>query len=287
MTKIAHIINPVVVDETSDLHAAQPVTFESMRLAKESAAGQVKVELFSAQYPEDGGLVSEWITRTRDLERSVMDVGSFQKQRKLPLIKDILDRLYANSTADYFVYTNVDIALMPNFYTTVAGLIESGFDAMVINRRTIAKSPADPARIDLMWAQAGEKHPGYDCFVFRRDAYPDYDLGTACIGANWIGRVLLANVHAQAANFKIFEDLHLSFHLGDDRAWKIPQFSDYDEHNQNELLRILQGLKTAGKIDGRPLLEKFHQDILRHKGELPVAPTPPQRRSWWPIRMRR
>ena len=106
------------------------------------------------------------------------------------MIRDILDRLYAASDADYFIYTNVDIALMPHFYTAVTQLIETGVDAMVINRRTIAKSPSDPAHLPLMWAQVGEKHPGYDCFVFRRDAYPNFDLGTACIGANWIGRVL-------------------------------------------------------------------------------------------------
>ena len=35
--------------------------------------------------------------------------GDFQKEIKLPLIHDILERLYNASDADYLIYTNVDI----------------------------------------------------------------------------------------------------------------------------------------------------------------------------------
>ena len=277
---IAHIINPVDVDSSSDLHVAQPVTFESMRLAQAHAEGAVSIELLSAQFPEDAGFVPSWIARTPDLSRSALDVGDFQKQRKLPLIKDILDLLYEASDAEYFIYTNVDIALMPHFYTAVAQMIGSGIDAMVINRRTIAKTPNKLEQLPLMWAQVGEKHPGYDCFVFRRDAYPQFNLGAACIGANWIGRVLLANVYAHAENFKIFEDLHLTFHLGDDRSWKVPQFSDYDEHNQKELLRILEGLKQSGRFQGRPLLQKFLNDIRMNNSAGKKSPAGKKRKFW-------
>ena len=37
MLKIAHIINPAKIKKTSDLYLAQPVTFETMRIAKEFA----------------------------------------------------------------------------------------------------------------------------------------------------------------------------------------------------------------------------------------------------------
>ena len=37
MRKIAHIINPVVVSKSSDLYKAQPITFETMKLAKNYA----------------------------------------------------------------------------------------------------------------------------------------------------------------------------------------------------------------------------------------------------------
>lgn len=280
--KVAHIINPVKVDKSSDLHTAQPVAFESMRQAQAMAKGNTAVELYSAQFSDDRSIVPPWITPTKNLDRSILDIGSFQKQRKLPLIKDILNRLYEISNAEFFIYTNVDIALMPHFYTTVAQLISSGIDGMVINRRTIDKSPSDPAQLPLMWAQVGEKHPGYDCFIFRRDDYPQFDLGNACIGANWIGRVLLANVHAHATNFRIFEDFHLTFHLGDDRSWKIPQFSDYDEHNQDELLRILTKFRKEGRFKDRPLIEAFLHEILRNKEKLQKRSELPKKgKPWW------
>ena len=52
MLKIAHIINPAKIKKTSDLYLAQPVTFETMRIAKEFAKDNVNVDLFSAQFSE-------------------------------------------------------------------------------------------------------------------------------------------------------------------------------------------------------------------------------------------
>ena len=42
MLHIAHIINPVQAGVSSDLHTAQPVTFESMKRAKDFAAEKIK-----------------------------------------------------------------------------------------------------------------------------------------------------------------------------------------------------------------------------------------------------
>lgn len=244
MIKIAHIVNPVIVNEASDLYSAQPVTFESMWQARNYAAETVDVELFSAQFPEDRALVPEWITPTKDLERSVLDFGSFQHQRKLPLLKDILDRLKESADADYFVYSNVDIALMPYFYTAVSQLINSGHDALVINRRTIEKEPSDPSDIMLMWSQAGEPHPGHDCFVFSRDMLARLNLGNVCLGINWVGRVLLWNLMLHSDNFRLFTDLHLTFHLGDDKAWKDNSLGDYVAHNKSQALTALECLSA-------------------------------------------
>ena len=50
MREIAHIINPFIVGKSSDLFVAQPLTFETMRIAKEFARDRADVTLFSAQY---------------------------------------------------------------------------------------------------------------------------------------------------------------------------------------------------------------------------------------------
>ena len=207
MKSIAHIINPVIVNESSDLFIAQPITFETMRIAQEFARGDVDVALYSAQYPEDRPIIPEWFQMTPDLDRSILDIGSFHAKRKLPLVKDILIRLYDASDAEYFIYTNVDIAMMPHFYVAVNKIIENGYNAFVINRRTISQEYTNVDQLYLMFSQAGEKHPGYDCFVFKRDFYPGFNTGAACIGANWIGRVLITNLICHSTKFDVFDDL--------------------------------------------------------------------------------
>ena len=230
--KIAHIINPVSVPQESDLYIAQPITFETMRRAKKLARENgINVELLYASYEEDVPIAPDDFIFAGCLKRSVLDVGDFLKLRKLPLVKDILDLMYEKSDAMYFIYTNVDISLYESFYIEVERIISNGYDAFVINRRTLSSKYTSVDELEYMYADKGKPHPGFDCFVFRRDAYPDYELGEACIGANWIGRVLLSNLIVHSNKFKVFENEYLTFHIGDDRSWKVEKYSDYDLHN--------------------------------------------------------
>lgn len=256
--KIAHIVNPVKVTEQSDLFVAQPITFETMKRAKACVKNtSLKIDLVYTCFDEDLNVVPEGFIQTPQLHRSVLDVEKFEKERKLPLIKDILDRLYEVSDADYFIYTNVDIGLMPDFYNKVEEFIESGIDGFVINRRTISNKFTSVEQIDEIYLDVGEKHQGYDCFIFKRKAYEKYMLGTACIGANWIGRVIISNVLTHADKFKVFEDEYLTFHIGDDRSWKIEEYSDFDKHNEKNLIELLLKLLQSGAIAERNLLNLF------------------------------
>jgi hypothetical protein len=243
MRQLAHIVNPVQASASSDLYVAQPITFETMRIAQAFAATRVQAELWSAQYPEDQPVVPAGFAQTPDLETSVLDHGNFQKPRKLPLLKDILDRLYEATDAEYLVYTNVDIGLLPHFYLAVDRFIAAGYDAFVINRRTISRRYTSVAQIPLMYAEIGEPHRGWDCFVFKRDAYPRYELGTICVGAPRVGLALIGNLVAHARRFHEFKWEHLTFHLGDDRSWRGSVYADYAEHNSREVMRILAGLE--------------------------------------------
>lgn len=241
MKKFAHIINPVVVSPESDLFVAQPITFESMRIAKAYSQNTVDVDLITAQFEEDCAIIPDFFIQTHYLSSSIQHVGNFKRKRKLPLIKDILDRLYHQAeNVDYLIYTNVDIALMPYFYLVVNDIVGEGYDAFVINRRTITERYTDIDHLNHMFAETGIAHPGHDCFVFKRALYSKFELGTACIGANWIGKVLIANLINYASKFKEFTDLHLTFHIGDNRDWKKPDYSDYDSHNENILSNVLR-----------------------------------------------
>lgn len=248
MIKIAHIVHPVIVDSSSDLVVAQPITFETMRIAREFAqkAGAADVKLFALQYHDEERVpLPGCFIRVQDLTRSVADVKTFKKRRKLAMIKDILDALYkAAGDADYMIYTNVDIALQPYFYHTVSKIIHQGYDAFVINRRTISDRYLAVEEIPLMYAEIGESHPGYDCFVFRRDVYPNFKLGTICIGTAWIGRTLLANLVTHAAKFKEFRNEHVTFHIGDSLPWRQDEYHDYFQENWEEYLRHFQQLEA-------------------------------------------
>lgn len=253
MISFAHIVNPVKANKNSDLFIAQPITFETMRIAKEFCKDDVSVELFSAQYKDDLDRVPAWLSPTPDLDRSVLDFGNFVIKRKLPLLKDILERLYQNSTGQYLIYTNVDISLQPNFYRALAEIIERGYDAFMVNRRTIPDLYSKTSELPLMFKEKGNRHPGLDCFVFRRELFPSFYLGTSCIGAVHIGLIVALNCTAHAKQFRIFQDLHLTFHIGDGRVWK--KTPNYSLHNREILVQLYTQLKQRG------LAGRIHQLI--------------------------
>lgn len=242
--RIAHMVNPVKVGPPSDLYRAQPVTFESLRVAREMASEHLDVELLSAQFMEDRDIVPPWIRTTRDLDRSVQELGTFRTDRKLPVLRDIVDRLVETASgADLLIYTNVDIAVLPHFYLSVAQLFDDGIDAFVINRRTIPDDYEDPEDLPRMYAEVGRPHPGRDCFVFTPSAACQYHLGDAIIGADWVGQILMWNLVSFSERFAWYTDLHLTFHLGNERRWSDPRFDEYGDYNRRVAVRVLEALE--------------------------------------------
>jgi hypothetical protein len=267
---MAHIINPVNAPQSSDLYAAQPITFESMRQARKFASPSVDVRLLTTQFPEDSEALPEDFERTPDLTRSVLDLGVFKTPRKLPLLRDILERIdVASEGAEYLIYTNVDIGLQPEFYVAVNRVIEQGYDALVINRRTICGDTWATSDLPLIYATVGERHPGWDCFVFRRERCRDYDVGDVCIGAPFVGLAFISNLIAWSTRFREFRDLHLTFHLGRDADWKSARYNDYALHNDREAeAAITRLLDTTGKCPNRSSLEEFLRDVAVNRRDV-------------------
>ena len=262
MIRIAHIVNPVAVRGTSDLAVAQPITFATMKTAAAFWKQGLEVTQLTAQFPEDRAMIPDGFMATPDLERSILDMRGFNIPRKLPLIKDILDRLFRGSIAEYLIYTNVDIALQPYFYASASAMFRRGHDAFIINRRTIPATYKTAEEIPRMMAELGEPHPGWDCFAFNRSLYPEFDLGTACIGSGWIGRVMITNMAALAKKFAVFTDWHATFHIGNDKAWKATELDDYVEHNRNECRRILTEFDAKkGPFDRKGMPGRFFRKL--------------------------
>ena len=211
---IAHLINPVRFPGESELTHTQPLTFESMRRAAEQAEAVARVDLLTTQYPEDHEIIPPFFTRTPDLERSVADVHSFTVRRKLPLIGDLVERLYTGSSATYLIYTNVDIILHPTFYQEVAARIRTGLDAFIINRRRVPGHYRSVDDLPEIWGLRGAPHPGFDCFVFHRSLYPKFQFGRVCVGIPFIEITFSQNLFCHARNFALFDRDFLTFHVG-------------------------------------------------------------------------
>ena len=259
MKTLLHLVNPLhVTDPASDLAAAQPVTFAAMSEARAfaAAARRADVALCVVGFPEDHAAFPAGFHALPDLTRSVLDAARFETPRKLPLLADLVARAVEAADhlrADWIVYTNVDIAPTPDFYNAIAALIDAGHDAFAINRRTIPRDwPNGVSDLPLMRATLGEAHPGRDCFVFAREAGRAFDCGTACIGAQFVGKVLAANLLCRAGHYEDFTDLHLTFHLGDDRRWLAPAQREYGDHNRRELAGVLGRLHASGAASAHP-----------------------------------
>ncbi len=255
---INHIVNPVKVSSKSDLFVAQPITFHSMTKAKNMAKG-LTVRLLTTQYAEDRDIIPEEFSILKDLQKKVGDYSDFKLDRKLPLIDEIFSKL-SYQKADYYIYTNVDIALQPSFYNFVEEKIRKGFDAFVINRRTISSEFNTIEQYEKMCADHGDAHPGFDCFIFKASMLSKFNLGKACLGANWIGRVIISNLIVHAEKFAIFEDEFQTFHIGDDRSWRNPDFADYDEFNRQEMIAIL--LQMRKKYHSEKTKMKYINEFL-------------------------
>ncbi len=245
--RIVHIINPFHAPDGSEHAIAQAVTLESIRRAHAHAASRgIEVTPVGVAFPEDLDLITPPLIAAPALERSVIDIACFPTTKRFPLIGDLL-RLGSHAAPpptddDLVVYTNLDISLQPHFYEQVSQLVRPSRPAHVINRRTIPGHYTSPDQLDAMLAEPGERHGGWDCFVFPRRWLDGLHLDGICIGAPYIGLAMLANLDA-LSGYRLTEhkDQHLTFHIGDDATWR--GRTDLSEHNRLALRAALDRLR--------------------------------------------
>ncbi len=214
MIRITHIINPVKVSESSDLYKSQPITFASILRAKEYTDNLCKINLCTTQFQEDKVIIPDGFFILSNLTRSVLDVNPKLSGKKLPLIADIFDKFNEAPDAEYCIYTNSDIALMPYFYNVVHQYVLQGYDAIVINRRRLSKNYADELCLEMMYADLGKSHPGFDCFVFKKDLIKSLILDNICVGIPFVEVALVHNLCSLAKKPLFLPDAHLTFHIG-------------------------------------------------------------------------
>ncbi len=260
---IGHIVNPVIVDPSSDLFVAQPITFETMRRARASSSSEVAVSLYSAQFREDRAIVPADFEPTTDLDRSIRDVVPDMTTRKLPLIGDILLRLHDASDADYFIYTNVDIGLNLEFYARVSETIRAGIDCFAIRRRNISSDFTSIDQIPEMYGAPGTEQRAPDCFVFPRELCTVFQLDEIAIGEPGIARSLLCNLIRYGR--RPADDLcngELTFHIGNDGAWRRHP-SRAGRLNVANSLKVVEVLYADADDKERRVSMEPHLDALK------------------------
>lgn len=248
MITLAHLVNVFHAPASSDLHTAQPITLETMRRARAAAGENISVELWAAAYPEDRDRIPEDFKATPPLQHSVLDHHPFLQPVRLPLIRELLQGLYDNTTAEYLIYTNVDIALYPEFYRRVAQFIHDGHDAFIINRRRIPGHYTRIEELDTMLQEPGKNHPGFDCFVFHRSLYPQLVLENLCIGVPFFEISFSQNLFCLAQHFRLYDNEKLTFHIGME-IFKRRMPKEYIRYNRQQYYAIIRQLEPL--LDSR------------------------------------
>ena len=247
-----HIVNPFFAPPGSEEDKIQQLTIRTIGLAQAYVpAGTIKP--VAVTFPDEFVSLPEALPCLKTLQRSVLDVGSFKLPRRLPLLFDIMAcGVAAADDQDYVIFTNADICLMPHFYGSVQRILNLGFESLIVNRRTIAKFSLDPQLLPLMYADYGQSHNGFDCFIFPRRLFDRFVRSNVCVGAPDVMRALIFNLVALSESVLILRDAHLTFHLGDDKTWDSPALMDYFEHNRRCSQEVLAG--HAGDHQRRELL---------------------------------
>lgn len=212
MHTVCHIVNPVRVRPGHELYVAQPITFASMTAARNVVGS--KVNFMALTYPEDEHVAPEIFKNITLPAYSIHNLITGEKLPKLPLLRDILQTAYHSTDADYIIYTNVDIAVQTSFYQFIFEKINAGFDGFIINRRRIPAGNFTPADLPQLYLIKGKPHPGFDCFIFKRELIPHMEFGNICIGIPFVEATLAHNLFALCNKFSLFDKEFLTFHLG-------------------------------------------------------------------------
>jgi FkbM family methyltransferase len=234
--RLAHIVK--LVDDSPSararhLHIAQPVTFETMRRARERSRASEAISLWAVRHADETSVIPDSFEAAPPLTNYARDflpaLASADPESRLARIADVLSSLQQASEADVFIYTNVDIGLRDGFYDAVHDYLNAGIDAFCINRIDIPKAvdgdPLQVGDIDKILAMPGKPHPGIDCFVFHRSLLPLLNLGDVFLGAMPVGLVMMSQLRRHARRFRWIKHRPLTFHLGEDAAWRRPQLS--------------------------------------------------------------
>lgn len=248
--KIVHFLNPFKcpIDNPSYLYYAQPITFQSMLQAKlEAEKVGIDVTLAALNYPEDDVIVPDFFLKLPHLQKSTLsEFPRIAGNRKLPIIQEMFTSVLKNTDADYFIFTNSDIGVQKNFYKEVVDkfIRKQKLESFIINRRDDLPKFKGNKRLtekdlSILYKEKGVKHAGKDCFIMKRSVLEKINLNLMFTGYPPWGFTLHKLLKKVCPKTTLFENEHLTFHLGDDRIWKKSKTSKLREKNKAIAKKLL------------------------------------------------
>jgi hypothetical protein len=247
----SHIVNPFPAPKDSEHGRASAITFASLRVAAARAGtAGIHVEVRAVVLPGDERAAEPPCVLAPKLTRTIKDLYKLRPQRPLPLITDLLEKGAEAARGSYVVFTNMDIAVQPDFYVELRRLILERFGKgmpFIVYRRNVDASFTSPEQLAEMYVAPGKLAYGYDCFVFPIEYVSKLDLGHCCIGTAHFDDLLFMNLDA-LSGFRAgrVDDIPLTFHIGNEIGWT--RHMDHIEHNLRESLAAIERMRKTHDI---------------------------------------
>eukprot|EP00011_Vannellida_sp_DIVA3-517-6-12_P000842 CAMPEP_0114613148 /NCGR_PEP_ID=MMETSP0168-20121206/4983_1 /TAXON_ID=95228 ORGANISM="Vannella sp., Strain DIVA3 517/6/12" /NCGR_SAMPLE_ID=MMETSP0168 /ASSEMBLY_ACC=CAM_ASM_000044 /LENGTH=908 /DNA_ID=CAMNT_0001824145 /DNA_START=21 /DNA_END=2744 /DNA_ORIENTATION=+ len=303
--EIVHVLNPYVPRRGGHSEIELTVVQRAIERAYNYAWERgIRVKVLAAVFEEDEAIVEyPYQHTTRPLVRHFLD----HLGRKLPLTGDIFDRAYEDAgQADYFLFTNADIACLPHFYELVwqkysmpnrtVSLLREQLDLDDIN----LEAPIDVDGLYTAAATIGLEHPGDDAVIIPMEWLPriHYDMVYAAyppVACTFITQLKqfgpISKVRAR-----------ITFHLGIDTqtsAWLLDPETVFATHANKHAARMAFE-RTAEDIpdfpgqtacrfwiwcsnSGQQTVKFAEEQLLEIGSELKCQTVPPMREDDWHV----
>jgi hypothetical protein len=201
-----------------------------MNIAQKKASNKIKVQILATCYEEDLNFFPANFIFSGLLQKSINQIVSSPKNRKLPLIGEIIENLIKQEPlADFYIYTNIDIILNEDFYLFIDNFLEkNNCDALIVNRKNVIDK--EYKSLEEIFSAKTTTHPGFDCFIVKKEILKKFMFNNICVGVPFIGVNFAHNIFCFAQNPILLDNVNLTRHIGED-IFKHPR-DEYYWHNR-------------------------------------------------------
>jgi hypothetical protein len=115
--------------------------------------------------------------------------------------------------------------------------------------------------------ETGERHPGFDCFIFKRTLLSSFNFGDVFIGAPFFENVWSANFYRYSKNPGFLKDEKVTFHIGSNSEWIVRKNETRDKSQVQSIkmtnrlshknaLKVIKNISKDAQKDIKALLKK-------------------------------